>query len=174
MSKYVVEPTGRERTFEEDEVIVSKTDPKGWITYANSVFMKVALYGEDEVMNRPHSLVRHPDMPRCVFKLAWDKLLAGQEVFAYVKNMAKNGDFYWVFAHMTPTLGPSGEIVGYHSNRRKPRPEALAAIEPVYRDLLAEEGRHSDPKAGMQAASDQLMALLSDRGLDYDAFVFSI
>ena len=65
--------------------------------------LTVALFEERDVLNQPHSLVRHPDMPRCVFKLAWDQLQAGKEIFAYVKNMAKSGDFYWVFAHLTPT-----------------------------------------------------------------------
>ncbi len=174
MSKNSIVPTSQERTFAEDEIIVSKTDARGWITYANSVFLKVALYDECEVLNQPHSLVRHPDMPRCVFKLAWERIQAGKEIFAYVKNMAKNGDFYWVFAHLTPTFEQSGAIQGYHSNRRCPRPEALAAIEPLYRELLAEEQRHGDRKDGMQAAYDRLLALLESKGVDYDAFIFSI
>ena len=174
MSKYSVTPTDQERTFDEDEVIVSKTDPKGWITYVNSVFLKVALFEERDVLDQPHSLVRHPDMPRCVFKLAWDQLQAGKEIFAYVKNMAKSGDYYWVFAHMTPTFDQAGNIQSYHSNRRRPRAEALAVIEPIYRDLLAIEQGHPDPKAGMQAAYEQLQVKLREQGTDYDAFVFSI
>ncbi len=104
MKEPTIQPTGIERTFKEDEIIVSKTDLKGIITYANRTFLDVALYREDEVLGMPHSIIRHPDMPRCVFKLLWDTIEEGNEIIAYVKNMAKNGDFYWVFAHVTPTF----------------------------------------------------------------------
>ena len=174
MSKYSITPTLEERTFEEDELIVSKTDLRGRLTYANSVFLRLALYQESEVLDQPHSMIRHPDMPRCVFKLAWERIEAGKEIFAYVKNMAKDGAFYWVFAHITPSFDAQGAIQGYHSNRRCPRPEALEAIEPIYRDLLAIEERHQDRKAGMKTAYDQLGSLLKARGQDYDSFIFSI
>ena len=117
------QPTGNERTFGRDEVIVSKTDAKGVITYANRTFMKVAGFEEDELLGAPHSIIRHPDMPRCVFKLLWDTLAAGREIFAYVVNMAKNGDHYWVFAHVTPSIGLSGDLLGYHSNPSRPGPD---------------------------------------------------
>ncbi len=174
MTKYAISPTQTERTFGEDEIIVSKTDPKGKITYANEVFLEVALYGEHEVLGQPHSMVRHPDMPRCVFKLLWDTLESGKEIFAYVKNMAKNGDYYWVFAHVTPSFDKDGKIVGYHSNRRSPRPEAIAKIEPIYRQLLEEEERHENRKEGMAAALDMMVKLLTEQGVEYDEFVFSL
>ncbi|HPV77190.1 MAG TPA: PAS domain-containing protein, partial [Gemmatimonadaceae bacterium] len=91
-----VVPSGRERSFGEDEIIVSKTDLQGKITYANDVFIRVSGYEEDELLGAPHSIIRHPDMPRAVFKLLWDTLATGREVFAYVNNMARNGDNYWV------------------------------------------------------------------------------
>ena len=115
-----VRPTGVERTFGQDEIIVSKTDLKGRITYANRVFLQVAGYTEREVLGAPHSLIRHPDMPRSVFQLLWDTIQGGREVFAYVVNLAKNGDHYWVLAHVTPTFDDAGKIVGYHSMRRLP------------------------------------------------------
>lgn len=174
MAKFCATPTNQERTFGEDEIIVSKTDSTGRITYANDVFLALALYEESEVLGQPHSIVRHPDMPRSVFKLLWDTVQGGQEIFAYVKNMAKNGDHYWVFAHVTPSFGPDGNIVGYHSNRRCPRPEAIEAIEPLYRMLLDEEAKHENRKTGMQAAYERLVAILKERGLAYDEFVFSL
>ena len=174
MTKYTIEPTQVERGFDEDEIIVSKTDEKGRITYANEVFKRVALYSDEEILGAPHSLVRHPDMPRCVFKLLWDTVEAGNEIFAYVKNMAKNGDFYWVFAHVTPSFDAQGNVCGYHSNRRVPRPEAIAKIEPLYRTLLAEEERHQDRKAGMMAAFATLVGLLEEQGVGYDEFIFSL
>jgi len=130
--------TGKERTFPESEIIVSKTDVQGRITYVNDVFLSVSGYLEDEVIGKPHNVIRHPDMPRCVFKLLWDKIQAGQEIFAYVNNRAKNGDNYWVFAHITPSFDASHKIIGFHSNRRSPRREALAKVTPLYAQLLAE------------------------------------
>ncbi len=174
MTKYVATPTMTERTFGEDEIIVSKTDPRGRITYANDVFLTVAGYTEKEVLGEPHSIVRHPDMPRSVFKLLWDTIEARKEIFAYVKNMAKNGDYYWVFAHVTASVDAAGNIIGYHSNRRTPTREALSKVEPLYRDLLAEEGRHSDRKQGLEAATNMLVGALQEHGMSYDEFVFSL
>lgn len=174
MTKYAAAPTDREVTFDKNELIVSKTDAKGRITYANDVFLRVAQYDEREVLGQPHSIVRHPDMPRCVFKLLWDNIAAGNEVFAYVKNMAKSGDFYWVFAHVTPNYDAEHNVVGYHSNRRCPDREALAKIEPLYRQLLEEEDRHHDRKQGMLAAHAMLLGLLKENGMEYNEFVFSL
>ncbi len=125
-SRTHIVPTGIERHFGEDEIIVSKTDLQGKITYANDVFIRVSGYSEEELIGAPHSLIRHPDMPRAVFKLLWDTLAAGEEIFAYVNNLAASGDNYWVFAHVTPSLGADGKVIGYHSNRRVPEPARVA------------------------------------------------
>ena len=87
-------PTGREVSFATDEITVSKTDLHGRITYANDVFVRVSGYSERELLGAPHSILRHPAMPRSVFKLLWDTIGQGDEVFAYVLNLAKNGDAY--------------------------------------------------------------------------------
>lgn len=168
-----VAPTGKERFFEEDEIIVSKTDTKGRLTYVNDVFCRVGLYSESELLGQAHSIVRHPDMPRCVFKLLWDTIASGNEIFAYVKNMAKNGDHYWVLAHVTPSFDPARKIVGFHSNRRVPDRSALATIEPLYRQLLAEENRHADRRQGLQASHAMMMEHLRSLGLEYDRFIFT-
>ena len=107
--------TGVERTFGADEIIVSKTDTKGRLTYVNQLFQTIADYKEDELIGQPHNIVRHPDMPRCVFKLLWDTIASGNELFAYVVNRCKFGDHYWVFAHVTPTFDAQGQITGFHS-----------------------------------------------------------
>ncbi len=169
-----VRPTGRERFFEEDEVIVSKTDVKGIITYANGVFLRVAGYDEADILGRPHNVIRHPDMPRCVFKLLWDKLAQREEVFAYVVNLAKDGDHYWVFAHVTPSINRLGNVVGYHSNRRVPARESVAKASALYRELLAEEARHADRRAGMLAGEKLLMDRLGQVGMPYEQLVFAI
>lgn len=174
MSRSGTHLTGVERTFGADEIIVSKTDAKGRIIYANEVFLRMAGYTEAEILNQPHSIIRHPDMPRCVFKLLWDTIEAGKEIFAYVKNRSKNGDHYWVLAHVTPTFDQNGRIVSYHSNRRVPRREAVSKAEALYKELLAVENAHPDRKAGMEAAFRAVVAKLQSAGVPYDEFVFSL
>lgn len=170
----VVSPSGVERTFSPDDVIVSKTDPKGIITYANDVFLDLAGLTEAQAIGAPHSIIRHPDMPRAIFKLLWETIAKGEEIFAYVLNMSSNGDHYWVFAHVTPTFTREGGITGYHSNRRVPEKAALAAIKPVYAELKAIESRSADRAAGLHASFEAVQKLLRDKGLSYDEFVFSL
>ncbi len=167
-------PTGRAILFRPDEIIVSKTDRKGIITYANQVFCRVSGYTEQELLGAPHSIVRHPDMPRCVFRLLWETIASGREIFAYVKNLARTGDHYWVHAHVTPTRDGSGEIVSYHSNRRVPSERAVNTMEAVYRELLDIESRYTNRQAGMAAAQEALVAKLKEVGMSYDEFVFSL
>lgn len=168
--------TGRERTFKDGEIIVSKTDPQGKLVYVNDVFLDVSGFEEQELLGKPHSIIRHPEMPRCIFKLLWDTISSGNELFAYVNNRAKNGDNYWVLAHVTPNFDASGStILGYHSNRRVPERKALQAIEPLYKRLFDEEQRHGDRKAGLQASWAMLNSAVSQAGFDaYDRFIFSV
>ncbi|MGY1601264.1 PAS domain-containing protein [Geodermatophilus sp. SYSU D00815] len=167
-------PSGVERTFGADELIVSKTDPRGVITYANDVFLRVSGYRLDEVVGQPHNLIRHPGMPRAVFKLLWDTLGARQEVFAYINNLAADGAHYWVLAHVTPSFGPGGAVVGYHSNRRLPSPRAVARVRPVYEQLLAEERRHPNGRAAVEASSRLLERVIAERAPSYEDLIWSI
>jgi len=89
------QPTLQEKVLGEDDFIVSKTDLKGLITYGNRTFIQMSGYSEAELLGAPHNILRHPDMPRVVFKLLWDTIQAQQEICAYVKNLAKDGSFYW-------------------------------------------------------------------------------
>jgi len=174
MVKAVV-PTGVEQFFDKDEIIVSKTDPKGLITYTNGVFMRVAGYKEKELIGRPHNMIRHPDMPKCVFKLLWDTISAKKEIFAYVINSCKNGGHYWVLAHVTPSFDSNGNVTGYHSNRRVPDRKVLnEVIIPLYKQLLDEEKRHDNRKDGMNSAFNMLLDLLKEKGVGYDEFIFSL
>jgi PAS domain S-box-containing protein len=166
--------TGVERRFADHEIIVSKTDLRGIITYANDVFLRIAQYEEEEVLGKPHNMIRHPDMPRCVFKLLWDTIADGREIFAYVVNRAKSGDHYWVFAHVTPSFNEQGEIIGYHSNRRTPDRSALPQIQGVYQKLLAEEKKHSSPRDGMAAATRLLVEFLKQRKTTYEELMFAL
>ncbi|GAB2188281.1 PAS domain-containing protein [Roseibium sp. LAB1] len=171
MSKDVI-VTGVERYFGEDEIIVSKTDLKGRITYCNDVFLRVAGYTEKECLGQPHSMIRHPEMPRCVFDLLWEFIQDGREIFAYVMNRCKNGDHYWVQAHVTPSRDRSGNILGYHSNRRVPERHILEnTIMPLYRDLLAVERHETNRKVGLQSSRQWISNLLQEHGMPYDRFI---
>lgn len=160
---------GNEVTFGDNEFIVSKTDLTGRISYGNALFIKISGYSEKELLGAPHNILRHPDMPKLVFKLLWDRVQGGQEIFAYVKNMTRNGDFYWVFAHVTPSFDTNGKIIGYHSVRRKPSAKALSVIAPFYNALLADERT-----GGVSAAQKRLDALLNDQRKSYDEFILSL
>ncbi len=169
-----ISPTGRERILGNDELIVSKTDLQGRITYANKTFQRIASYTESELLGAPHSIVRHPDMPRSVFRLLWDTIQSGHEIFAYVVNMAKTGDHYWVFAHVTASFDARGNIVGYHSNRRAPERAAIEKAHALYQTILAEERRHSNPQRQVEAGVALVQKVLSDAHITYDEFVFSL
>ncbi len=163
------EPTNHERMLKDEDYIVSKTDLKGRITYCNKIFVEISGYSESDLLGQPHSIVRHPDMPKIVFKLLWDRIKRKEDIFAFVKNLCKDGGFYWVFANVTATLDPNGNIRDYHSVRRKPNRDALKTIESIYSDLLREERR-----AGMEASEKYLENLLQSKKSTYDNFVISL
>jgi PAS domain S-box-containing protein len=174
MSRLTAPPTGIERRLGEEEIIVSKTDRSGRIQYINKTFLKISDFTEKEIIGQPHSVVRHPNMPRSIFKKLWDTIESGQEIFAFVCNLAKNGDHYWVYAHVTPTFGHDGSIVGYHSNRRAPDRAALSVISELYDQLLLEEKRHSDSRMGLRMASQMLDSVVTDKCSGYDEFICGI
>lgn len=159
----------QELTFAEEEFIVSKTDLKGKITYGNALFIKMSGYSEHELINQPHNILRHEDMPAVVFKLLWSRIQAGKEVFAYVKNKTRDGDYYWVFAHVTPSFDANRQISNYHSVRRKPAQKALSVIKPLYATLLQKE-----KSGGVSASEAALNQILKDKGLSYDEFILSL
>lgn len=174
MNRNRIVPTGRELRFSEDELIVSKTDARGVITYANDVFSRVSGYTEGELIGKPHNILRHPDMPRCVFKFLWEELKKGKEMFGYVINLAKDGSHYWVFAHMTPSYDSAGHLAGYHSSRRVAYRDALETVAALYSQLRGIEQSASSPDAGMEAAYQALLSTLKEKNTDYDQFVFGL
>ena len=172
--RQTVRPTGVERRFRDSDIIVTKTDPRGRITYANDIFLAVSGFREEEVIGQPHSLVRHPDMPRCVFQLLWETIGRGEELFALVVNLCKSGDHYWVLAHVTPTTDHRGEITGYHSNRRTAPRAAIAAIEPLYAELRGIEQSHEDRRRGLAASRARLESFLREKGASFNEYVLTL
>lgn len=174
MPARAVTPTGREKTFRPDQIIVSKTDPQGRLTYVNPLFVEISGYTEAELIGKPHNIIRHPDMPRSVFRLLWDRIASGEEIFAYVVNLSADGGHYWVLAHVTPTLDASGRVLGYHSNRRTADPSALAVITDVYARLVAAERAAGSTPAALEAGTALLEQILAEAGQTYDEMVWSL
>ena len=166
--------TGKELFFDSNDLIVSKTDLKGKITYANDIFLDIAGYGEKDVIGQPHNIIRNPNMPRVIFELLWRAISAGNEIFAFVVNSAKNGDHYWVIAHVTPSM-KDGNIIGYHSTRRVPDAATIrTVIEPLYTKLKSIEDSASNRKEGIQKSLDHLNTLLEEKNMSYDEFLASL
>lgn len=119
-------------------LIVSRTDLDGIITHANEAFVEMSGYSRDELIGAPHHILRHPDMPKIAFKGLWDDLKAGKKWHGYVKNLRKDGAYYWVYATAVPNIR-NGVIVGYTSVRRKPSRTRVNELIPLYQQWLAQE-----------------------------------
>jgi PAS domain S-box-containing protein len=157
----------------EDDFIVSKTDLKGRITYGNRIFIEFSGYTEKELLGTQHNIIRHPDMPRAVFKLLWDTIQNKRECNAYVKNMAKDGSFYWVFTNVTPNFDRDGNVIGYFSVRRKPKASGVKTATGLYQAMLAAEQR-AGAKDAIATSTRILTDLLAEKGLSYDELVLAI
>ncbi|MDO2946878.1 methyl-accepting chemotaxis protein [Aeromonas simiae] len=137
-------PIDEEVIFPASQQLVSTTDLVGTITYANEAFCHIAGYHRDELVGRPHNLVRHPDMPKAAFADLWQHLKAGQAWRGVVKNRCKDGRYYWVDAYVTP-IYEQGKICGYQSVRCKPDDALKARAAAIYRQLRAAERGKAPP-----------------------------
>jgi len=162
-------PSQSEKMLNVDDFIVSKTDTNGKILYGNKTFIKMSGYEEGELLGSPHSILRHPDMPKIVFKLLWDRIKNKQEIFAYVKNLCKDGSYYWVYANVTATLDTYGSVRDFHSVRRKPSAKAMEIIPALYASLL-----QAEKNGGIEASKNLLNKTLNDKGTDYDTLILSL
>lgn len=162
----------REVFLEPDDLIISKTDLKGKITYVNRTFMKISKFYEKDVLGKPHNIIRHSDMPRGTFKLLWDTLHRGEEWFGFVKNRTADGNYYWVFANVNKGF-EYGKHVGYYSVRRAAPRHAVALMSELYAKMRAVESRHSDSRAP-QASLDMLMEHVRNEGMTYEKFVLNL
>ncbi|MAD41313.1 MAG: PAS sensor domain-containing protein [Arcobacter sp.] len=129
---------GKEIVLDEFAFLVSETDEKGSIIFANDDFCKIAEYSVDELIGKPHNIVRHKDMPKVAFKDLWDTVLRGEIWSGYVKNTTKSGNYYWVFATVFPTTTSDGRK-GYLSCRRKASKDEIEEHKELYKKLIAEE-----------------------------------
>jgi aerotaxis receptor len=127
--------TGKEVTYPDDAEIVSGTDSRGIITFCNENFCRIAGFERDELINKPHNILRHQDMPAAAFEMLWVRIKSGKAWKGIVKNRCKNGDHYWVDAYVTPLRDDGGEITGYESVRVKPDAQVVARAEMTYQRI---------------------------------------
>jgi PAS domain S-box-containing protein len=172
--KNKISPIDKEKVMRDDDFIVSKTDAKGRLTYCNRIFIEFSGFSEQELLGQQHNIVRHPDMPRSVFNLLWQTVKAGDEFFGYVKNISRDGSYYWVFANVTPSYtAGAGAILGYFSVRRKPEPEKIRIIDSVYQDMLAAEQR-AGARDAIMAGTKILTDIIEPTGKEYREFILSL
>ena len=129
----------KERKLSSVDIIVSQSDLKGFIIYANPIFYKISGYTYGKLIGENHNIIRHQDMPKAIFKLLWDALHKRDDVYCFVKNRAKDNRYYWVFAYIRPSINKDGTLRNYISTRRAISHKAKAIIEPLYAEMLAVE-----------------------------------
>lgn len=164
-------PLTKETPFRYDELFFSITDNKSVITYANDVFIRISRYSSDEIIGRLHKLIRHPDMPRAVFNIFWERLKENKPIASYIKNLSKDGSYYWVMALAFPCKG------GYLSIRLKPGSELFKKVQNIYSDTLAHEKEQEevvDKRRAMNSGTEYLVMRLQKEGFsDYDEFMWN-
>jgi len=160
-----ITPTDVEHEVRSVDIVVSKANEAGDVTYANPIFYKLSGYTQGELLDQPHAKIRHPDMPKIVFKFLWDNLHEGKDVNAFVKNLSKDGGFYWVFAHVRVAKNPDGSFRNYVSTRRAVKDSARAIIEPLYAKLL-----EAEQSGGMDASLKELEDFLAENGASLETF----
>jgi len=164
------EPIDNEIKLNTKRYIVSKTDDKGIIEYGNDYFVEISGYTEAELIGQPHSIVRHPDMPKVAFKLMWDRIKQGKNFMAVVKNLAKDGSYYWVVTDFEPKMDPiTNEVISHTAFRKAAPQKAIDAIVPLYKKLIEIE-----KKSGMEASEKYLHGFLEEQKTSYDDLINKI
>lgn len=159
-----------ETPFDKQDLITSKTDKRGTIISCNDIFAKMSGWKEEELLGSNHNLIRHPDMPQIAYRLAWNTIKNKKEFFGYVKNLRKDGGYYWVFAYITGNWDDDGEIHSYTSYRRYAPRFAIETMAPIYKLLLDLE-----KQGGMEASEKALNKYLEKKGFAfYDQFIVDL
>lgn len=164
----------QEIKLDDEEFIVSKTDTSGRITYANRVFMEISGYAESELLGVQQNIIRHPDMPRGVYRLLWNKIESGNEFFGFVKNLCRDGRYYWVLANVTADFDDAGQLLGYLSVRRKPSQEAIDTITPIYNEMLSIEKNSASKKTAPDESIAFLMKKMEEMETDYQTYILGL
>lgn len=150
--------------------IVSKTDQYGVITYANQYFAKICGYDIDELLGLPHSIIRHPDMPKVIFKLMWERIQSNKNIVAIIKNLAKDGRHYWVMTDFETKIDPNTkQPIQYTAYRKAAPKDAVDKISALYAELLDEE-----KNGGIEASEKLLNEILRQKKMSYDEYIDEI
>jgi PAS domain S-box-containing protein len=151
---------------DKEKVLLSITDTKGIITYCNEDFVETSGYDEWELAGAAHNIIRHPDMPRVIFKLMWQRIQNKNNIIAIVKNLAKSGKYYWVMTDFVIKEDQLGNIIGYKAYRRPAPRKAIETVIPLYKKLLKIE-----ETKGMAIAEEFLIGYLDGKETTYDDFI---
>jgi PAS domain S-box-containing protein len=163
-------PIDKEVSWDKTQTIMSKTDKFGNIEYANETFIDVSGYEDYELMSYPHNIIRHPDMPKVIFKILWENIRQGNEFNGIIKNLAKSGRYYWVITDFDYSRDDSGNIVHYFSRRKSVPAEIIAKyIEPLYKRLLQIE-----LASGVEASEKYLIGFLEEKRVNYVDYITQI
>ncbi len=154
------EPTDVEYEVKNIDLIVSKSDAEGNITYVNPIFVKISGYSQASLLEKPHAILRHPDMPKAVFRYLWENIKEGRDVVAYVKNLCADGGYYWVLATVKMAKNPDGTFRNYMSTRRAISASAKERISALYKSLLDVEKSEGD-----EASWEAFKSYLSENGI---------
>ena len=159
-------PVDREVSWDKSETIMSKTDLYGTIEYANDAFVSVSGYSEHELVGKPHNLIRHPDMPKVIFKVLWDSIKKGYKFHGIVKNLAKSGEYYWVITDFDYIIDDDANILKYIARRKAVPDGVVKKIENLYNKLLKIE-----EVGGVEASEKYLTGFLEEQYLTYVQYV---
>ncbi|MDO5606844.1 MAG: PAS domain-containing protein [Capnocytophaga sp.] len=160
-------PIDEEVAWDKSKTIKSKTDSKGTIGYVNNVFLEVSGYTESELIGQPHNVIRHPDMPRVVFKVLWDNLKIGNNFNAVVKNLSKSGKYYWIVTNFDIFKDENGTPLSFMGVRTSVPDAVINVIKPLYARLVELE-----KTGGMEASEAFLKEYFQQQGFaDYTAFI---
>ena len=152
-------PIDEEIILDPKKYIVSSTDTKGLITDVNDYFIEISGYSRDELIGKSHNIIRHPDMPKIVFKLMWERLKRGRNILALVKNLAKDGRFYWIFTTFEPVEDVNHKLIGYRAHRKLASKHTIEIVADIYKKVLEVEN-----KDGVDASEKFLNEYLQEKG----------
>lgn len=160
-------PIDKEVSWDKSVVLTSKTDVKGNIEFANEAFIDVCGYEDYELIDTPHSIVRHPDMPKILFKVIWDKLKAGEKAVAIFKNLAKSGRYFWVYAEIEPMFKDNNKVQNYLAKYKSVSEDLISkSIEPFYKRLMQIEN-----VSGLNYSEKYLIGFLEEKQKDYFQYI---
>ena len=168
-SNYKPTPSDREVLWDKSKVLICKTDSKGIILYANEAFIDVCGYDDFELITKNNNIVRHPDMPKVMFKVMWESILDGNNFVTIIKNMSKTGRYYWINSEINCTLDKNGDYT-YTSRQKAVNNESIIKrINNLYKKLL-----HIEQASGVVASENYLIGFLEERGQSFSEYINTV